>query len=272
MNGEPIRKDIIDNTTDGITMQKVLVTGIPLVRKFDVSTGYFNVEGYGMLRKPLEDASQDNSFSMRLLLGRGSIPLPDDSFEMRAVRYVADATSRTARGVDEPPSVKAGLDSAEIDPKPQAETSSLIALLERPNVQVRIGSSRFNHSKCYILGDSSVFIGSSNFTAAGLVGNHELNAGLYQPGVAAETRKWFDRMWSDATDAKDDLLRVLKQSKFGVPPDPYDVYMKMLFEKFKPFLQRSDKARRKDLRLTAFQQDAVDTSMHVMGNYGGGQS
>lgn len=268
MSGELIRRDIIDNTTDGITMQKVLESGIPLAKRFDVSTGYFNVEGYGLLRRSLEGATRDDTFSMRLLLGRSTIPLPGDSFEARAAHHAAD-TPRDGTGQDEPRSVKDGLDGEEIGPGLQADTSSLIALLEKHNVQVRIGSSRFNHSKCYILDDSSAFIGSSNFTAAGLVGNHELNAGLYQPGVAAETRRWFDRMWNDAADAKADLLRVLRESKFGVPPDPHDVYMKMLFEKFKPFLHRGDKSRRRNLGLTAFQQDAVDTSMHVMGNYGG---
>lgn len=269
MSSDPIRRDIIDNTTDGITMKRVLESGIPLARRFDVSTGYFNVEGYGLLRRPLEDAVRNDSFSMRLLLGRGAIPLPEDTFETRAAHHSASAAVGEWKGGDEPPSVKDGLDTAEIGPGSQADTSSLIALLERPNVQVRIGPSRFNHSKCYILGDSSVFIGSSNFTASGLEGNHELNAGLYQPGVAAETRSWFDHMWNDAADAKACLLHVLKESKFGVPPDPYDVYMKMLFEKFKPFLEKGDKARRKDLGLTVFQQDAVDTSMHVMENYGG---
>ena len=136
-------------------------------------------------------------------------------------------------------------------------------------MQVRVGPSRFNHSKCYILGDNSVFIGSSNLTAGGMVGNHELNAGLYQPGVAAETRRWFDRMWAEATDAKEDLLRVLRLSKFGVPPDPHNVYMKMLFEKYKPFLQRDDLPRRTDVKLTMFQRDAVSTSMHIMSLHGG---
>ena len=269
MSGKPIRRDIIDNTTGGITMQKILESGIPLARRFDVSTGYFNVEGYALLRKPLEDATRDASFSMRLLLGREAMPLPDDSFETRAALHGVAVPGRGGVDQGKSPSVKDGLDGVEIGPEPQANTSSLITLLERPNVHVRIGSSRFNHSKCYILDDSSAFIGSSNFTAAGLVGNHELNAGLYQPGVAAETRRWFDRMWDNAVDIKADLLHVLRESKFGVPPDPYDVYMKMLFEKFKPFLQRSNKTHRRNLGLTVFQQDAIDTSMHVMSNYGG---
>ena len=271
MAGGSIKRDIIDNTTGDITMQKVLCSEIPLAARFDVSTGYFDVAGYALLRKDLEAAARNESFSMRLLLGKGSLPPASvPSFEQRAEQYAWREDGADAEpGDPPPPSVKAGLDDAELGRGPQADTAGLIALLERPNVQVRVGPSRFNHSKCYILGDNSVFIGSSNLTAGGMVGNHELNAGLYQPGVAAETRAWFDRMWAEATDAKEDLLLVLRQSKFGVPANPHDVYMKMLFEKYKQFLRRDDRPRRRGARLTAFQQDAVDTAMHIMGVHGG---
>ena len=268
MAGGRIRRDIIDNATDNITMQRVLCSEIPLARRFDVSTGYFDVAGYGLLRKDMEAAARSDSFSMRLLLGKGALPPPASaSFEQRAEVHAEQHES--ARDDPPPPSVRAALNDADLAREPQDDTTSLISLLERPNVQVRVGPSRFNHSKCYILGDNSVFIGSSNLTAGGMVGNHELNAGLYQPGVAAETRMWFDRMWAEATDAKQDLLRDLRQSKFGVPPAPHDVYMKMLFEKYKHILHRDDRPGHKDVKLTAFQQDAVDTSMHIMGLHGG---
>ena len=266
MSGDPIRRDIIDNTTDGITMQKILSSEIPRVTRFDVSTGYFDVAGYGMLRGSLEPAAKDGSFEMRMLLGKEAILPPAGSFERYAEQY------RQASGGTEPDSsapLKSSLDEADLEPESLASISGLIELLGRPNVQVRLGASRFNHSKCYILGGSSAFIGSSNFTAGGMVGNHELNAGLYQPGVAESTRKWFDRMWDGATDAKEEMIGVLKQSKFGMPPGPYDVYMKMLYEKFEPFLKQDDRPRRRDVQLASFQQDAVSTAMHVISNHGG---
>ena len=253
---ERIKRDIIDNSSD-VTMRDVLNSEIPHAGQFDVSTGYFDVAGYGLLRENIEKAAENDSFRMRLLMGRGAMLSSEETFEELASRS------------DEPHSVKAQLDGQDLEPGSYGDAASLIRLLERPNVEVRLGQSRFNHSKCYILGDNSVFIGSSNLTGAGLAGNYELNAGLYQPAVTAQTRKWFDRMWADASDAKEDLMRVLKQSKFGAPADPHDVYMKMLFEKFKQFLRRSDRPHRRGASLTAFQQDAVDTAMHLIGSYGG---
>ena len=260
-----IQRDIIDNETGGVTMQRVLGSEIPRVDQLDVSTGYFDVAGYGLLRKDLEAAVRRDRFSLRLLLGKGSIRPPSVSFERHAEMHIGPLD--TAH--DEPPTVKAALDADDLGREQRDNTASLIAMLERSNVQVRLGPSRFNHSKCYILGDSSAFIGSSNLTAGGMAGNYELNAGLYQPIAVAEARRWFKRMWGEAADAKDDLLRVLRQSKFGAPPPPHDVYMKMLFEKYRSILRRGDRPRQGGARLAAFQQDAVDTAAHIMGDHGG---
>ena len=255
---ERIRQDIIDNSTGGVTMQKVLNSEIPHAKQLDISTGYFDVAGYGLLRQTLEPAAKDGSLVVRLLLGKGAMPPPEETFE-----EIAEHAG------DEPLSVKAQLDGEALGSDSRGNATSLMTLLEMPNVQVRLGPSRFNHSKCYILGDNSVFVGSSNLTAGGLVGNYELNAGLYQPGVTAETRRWFDRMWEQASDAKEDLLRILRQSKFGVPANPHDVYMKMLFEKFKPRLHIPEEQGRQNIKLTAFQRDAVDISIDLINSYDG---
>lgn len=260
---EPIRRDIIDNVTAGITMQKILNSEIPHIKKFDVSTGYFDVAGYGMLRGTLEPAAQDGSFEVRMLLGKEALLPPAGSFERYAEQY------RQAPGADAHAPLKSSLDEADLKRESLASISGLIELLGRPNVQVRLGSSRFNHSKCYILGGGSAIIGSSNLTAGGMVGNYELNAGLYQPGVAETTREWFDRMWGAAEDAKEDMITVLKKSKFGTPPDPHSVYMKMLYEKFEPFLKQDDRHQRQAVRLASFQRDGVNTAMHVISNYRG---
>ena len=38
-----IKRDIIDNTTGGITMRDILNSEMPLTRSLDISTGYFGV-------------------------------------------------------------------------------------------------------------------------------------------------------------------------------------------------------------------------------------
>ena len=258
---KPIRADIVDNARNGITMEKVLNSEIPGIGQLDISTGYFNVEGYGMLRKSLEATVNDDSFAMRLLLGKEAIMPTEGSFEKYAERYRDDG--------GEALSIKTGLDDTDLTEDSRTDTASLVALLERQKVEVRIGTSRFNHSKCYILGDNAVFIGSSNLTRGGLVGNYELNAGLYQPFQVEHAREWFDGMWKRGKDAKKDLVAILNQSKFGAPPEPFEVYMKMLFERFRPLLGKSDLDTRAALPLAKFQQDAVRTGLLIMSDFGG---
>ena len=253
-----IKKDIIDNT-NGVTMQKVLNSEIPHAPRLDISTGYFDVAGYGMLRGQLESATKDPAFAMRLLLGKEAILAKEGSFEKYAQEYQSSEVL----------SIKSSLDRTDLTEESRTDTMSLINLLHRPNIQVRLGANRFNHSKCYIFGTNSVIIGSSNFTAGGLTGNYELNAGLYQPGVAEQTREWFDRMWSSAEDKKDELISTLKQSKFGIPPEPFPVYMKMLFERFRPLVADLDSDTKNNITLTKFQQDAVKTGLFITKEFGG---
>ena len=68
----------------------------------------------------------------------------------------------------------------------------LIKFLRQDKVLVRSNNNRFNHSKCYIFDESAV-VGSSNLTGAGLAGNVELNAVLYQPSAQKELKEWFEK-------------------------------------------------------------------------------
>ena len=236
-----IRRDIIDNTAGSPAMSDILNSEIPHTKKLDVSTGYFDVRGYAMLKDALNEAAQRDGFGMRLLLGKQAL-IPDATFEEMAQKNGEDAVS-----------LKSGLDEADLTLGTMSDTVSLIGLLKRKNIRVRLGNSRFNHSKCYIT-DESAFIGSSNFTAGGLTGNYELNAGLYQPGVSEKTGVWFDKMWEMSEDTKRELVGLLESSKFGVPATPYDVYIKMIFEKYRDMLTPDKEDPTVDIKLTAFQK------------------
>ena len=253
-----IKRDIIDNGKE-ITMKQILNSEIPHAKNIDISTGYFDVAGYGMIRDTLDAAARDGTFAMRLLLGKEAIFPQEGSFERYAKEFGQAAES----------SLKANLDDENLSTKSRDDTTALIRLLEQDNIQARMSTTRFNHSKCYILGNNAVFIGSSNLTGGGMTGNYELNAGLYQPGVAGQTREWFDRMWDMAEDTKQQLIAVLKQSKFGLPAEPYEVYMKMLFERFRPMLEKVDSEYKENKTLTKFQQDAVHSGLFIANELGG---
>lgn len=254
----PIKRDIVDNITDDITMSAVLNSEIPHTKGLDISTGYFDIAGYSLLRQSLEVVSQRDTFAMRLILGRQAI-LPDinTTFEEDARRYNEDVLS-----------IKSRLDDEHLSTELMSDTTSLIAFLKRKTVQVRLGPSRFNHAKCYIT-DGSALVGSSNLTKGGLKGNYELNAALYQPLAVQAASAWFESMWQKSDDTKEVLVKILEESKFGIPATPYEVYIKMLFEKYHDHLTSDKDSPQYHVTLTQFQKDAVRTAMFIISDYGG---
>ena len=99
--------------------------------------------------------------------------------------------------------------------------------------------------------------------------NIELNAVLYQPSAQEKVQDWFERRWEEGQDAKGDLIELLESSKFGLPLEPYQMYMKFLYEYYKPRLDELEKERGKVIELTSFQEDAVTTAMRIIQKYNG---
>ena len=255
---ESAEPDIVDNRE--FTMAGVLNTNLPRIGFLDVSSGYFDVGGYGTVRRALEKSVANPEFSFRLMMGRDAIRPPSfDTFEEYS-RY-AEASGDT---------LESGLEEEPMDRTRMDDVAGLISLLKRDNVQVRLGSARFNHAKCYILGNEGFVVGSSNFTRAGLEKNDELNAGVYSTGTWTKVREWYERMWCDSTDAKSEMTRVLEQSKFGVPATPYEIYLKMLFEKYKRVLTAMNQSGATTIQaLAKFQQDAAYSILQTVDERGG---
>ena len=252
--------DVIDNRE--VVMADVLNLNLKRIDSLDVSSGYFDVNGFGLVQKALAEAAGRDPFSFRLLLGEDAIKSP--SFE------TFEEYRRAWSDTKEPSPLSLSLGELRLDAPSMDYVSSLIALLRQENVQVRRSAQRFNHAKCYILGQEGAIVGSSNFTQAGLTRNDELNTGVYNTATWEKIRAWYERLWERAQDAKADMLQVLEQSKFGVPPNPYEIYLKMLFEKYKMALMamaEKDVATTKSL--AKFQRDAATTLLQIISEYGG---
>jgi ERCC4-related helicase len=251
-----MKKEIVDNETAGYTMADFLnetlrKNGGPI----SIATGYFNVEGYAKIRDTLQAAAKNNGFHLRLLFGKEATQKRETALSIRP----ADVEETTL--VEE-------LDGLSMDEKSARLIDDFILFLKRDEVQVKKNQGRFTHAKCYIFDDSAV-VGSSNLTKAGLSTNIELNAVLYQPSAQTEVREWFDRRWNEAENAKAELVQLLEDSKFGLPLEPYVMYMKFLYEYYKPRLEELERERGKIVELTTFQQDAVNTALRIIRKYNG---
>jgi superfamily II DNA or RNA helicase len=82
---------------------------------------------------------------------------------------------------------------------------------------------------------------------------------------------WFSRQWQDGRDFKDDLVRLLDESKFGRHEyTPYQVYMKALYAYFLDDLaDEAPQFVRSAVELTQFQEDAVRKARKILARYDG---
>ena len=249
------RKEIIDNSKDN-KMRNHLTQRIPIIDQLDISTAYFDHKGYGMLRDVLVSALNRNTFNMRLILGSNSL----------TNKIITDQQEYVYFGEK---SLISSLHNDEFDIETETDVGSLINALKKDNFQVRHSTGKFNHSKCYIVGKNTLFIGSSNFTGKGLDGNTELNAGIYQPLAIDECKKWFEQRWNDSVDIKNELIDTLERSKFGIPAEPFEIYMKILFERFKERLKKPINKSRSSEDLAMFQQEALQSSIQILADIDG---
>jgi len=74
---------------------------------------------------------------------------------------------------------------------------------------------------------------------------------------------------ADATDTKEDLIRLIEESKFGLPLDPHTMYMKMLYEYYRQRIEDMENSKNQGIELTEFQHDAVIEAKRILRKYGG---
>ena len=129
----------------------------------------------------------------------------------------------------------------------------MIRWLRSGRVETRLLRGRFLHGKAFIVetNHNGVLAGSSNFTYAGLARNVELNLGQYQPGVVGEVMGWYEENW-EASEPFD--LAGLYERRFD-EYEPYVVYLRMLWERYRDELGREEP--RIGLDLTGFQRDGL---------------
>ena len=217
-----------------------------------ISTAYFNPGGFSLLANQLERAGY-----VRLMLGAepevgedlgrrrrlSGDTLPEDEERVR----LAEALKEHQRLMEEDRNLIV------FSRKADKSILRMIEWLRSERVEVRLLRERFLHGKAFIVESNreGVLAGSSNFTYAGLARNVELNLGQYQPHVVEEVMGWYEEQWEKSEPFD---LAALYDRRFA-KYDPYVVYLKMLWERYKDEMGREEPPP--GLDLTGFQRDGL---------------
>ena len=142
--------------------------------------------------------------------------------------------------------------------------------LDRPSVEVRRYVKKFLHGKAYLFGDQvdarAALVTSANLTAAGMWQNLELGLVHYDPEVAKRAVNWFDALWEDASEYKDDLYDFLFPD-VGLL-DPRTVYLRALLELFGDDLDDGGPPPQA-VDLAPFQEDGFRRALSIVSQHRG---
>lgn len=229
-----------------------------------IASAYFNPDGFNLVADALERIP-----SVRLLLGAepSGAPQaprhldPDRSPERAEQQRVRDALAGHERDI------ATDRDLLGFDTAADHRAHRLIEWLGEGRVEVRRYEAGFLHGKAFVVasGDQGVLAGSSNFTAAGLARNLELNLGNYQGSTVAQVKDWFDGLWESATPFD---LAAVYAGRFELH-NPYLIYLRMLYERYGKEVEREAEDGDTQIRLAEFQRDGVWRARRIMDDYDG---
>ncbi|MFQ3675135.1 MAG: helicase-related protein [Endomicrobiia bacterium] len=224
-------------------------------RIVDIATAYFNITGFRLIKDSLSESEK-----VRLLIG--TLPqinetIPD--FFHPEIEYQK--------------SFNKDLEKEEFEKNNKEAVVQLIELLKNPEWEVRFYNKGFLHGKAYIF-DKLAIVGSSNFTYSGLTSNTELNAVLDEAHSRYIKEEWFNKLWNESIDFKQELIKILDESKFGTKEyPPYSVFIKSLYELQKEDLifdyHPSELLPESEVDLSNFQEDAVKRIYSRLKTYNG---
>ncbi len=229
----------------------------------DIATGYINPQAFAMLADELEQCER-----IRILFGADPLPPSREPSrrvgereERRQQRMVEEAMQALQEGLDHDRNLIG------FTPEEHHTVQRMVALLRSGRVQVMRYPGRFLHGKAYVFGKEGnrdgYLVGSSNFTAAGLTANLELNVGRYDPTPVTRVGDWFDDLWGRA-EAFD--LAAIYEARLELN-HPYLVFLRMLWEIYGQDLL-SDHGDG-EIRLTQFQQDGLNRARRILEEYNG---
>ena len=221
--------------------------------RLDIATAFFEVGAYSILKDGLGSVK-----TFRLLLGKSPEFKFDGTLGQELERLITSG-------------LKDEVESLDLSEENESAVQKLIKFLKLGKVEVRLYDSGFLHGKAYIF-DNLVVVGSSNFTAAGLEHNGELNTVHMKSEAKYVREEWFEKFWDQSKDFKAGLIQLLEDSRFGSAEyTPYQVFIKTLYELQKsdlPTEDVEDDDRESVIDLADFQQDAITRINNRLNKYG----
>ena len=230
---------IFDNFAPDSRLLPALQETLNLSSRADFCVGYFNLRGWGGLA-PYVDNWNDDDGPCRVLIGMQKLPHDDLRDALSLVNGPSGMDNKTAIRLKSQVAEQLHQQLTIGAPTNSDERTlrQLAGQLRAKKVVVRLFLRHSLHAKLYLLFRNDPinpivgYLGSSNLTFAGLVGQGELNVDVLDQDATVKLKQWFEDRWNDqfCIDITDELLQIIEESwaREDLIP-PYHVYLKMAY-------------------------------------------
>ncbi|MDE2842169.1 MAG: phospholipase D-like domain-containing protein [Chloroflexota bacterium] len=260
-------------------LRSVIGEGDGRPHSVDIAVGYFYLSGYTQVA----DLLANRPGRVRILIGRTDTPTRQEIVAGYNPREAASDYLHRQNRREEAVARDETLDNVgrnaaaqPQDERSEAGIKSLARLIANGRVDVRAYLKGRMHAKAYIgytgltANPGTAIIGSTNFSSAGFMGNTELNYPVSHSGDIQEIKQWFERLWNESEPVADRVVEQLNSSWPLAQPDPYLIYLKVLYELYGATLGDQTVAMTvPPVELTDYQQDAVAAGMAMLELHGG---
>lgn len=260
---KPSPFELVDNVDYGSHEQALEWLTLHYAGPLNVATGYVGLEGLDTVARLASDRP------LRLLIGAApaSEALTGPASETVGGRFETSvAALRRQRDFSAFPAAR------------RAVLERVSGFIASGGVEVRRYMRRFLHGKAYVIGELSeagqptgpgaALVSSANLTRGGLTANLELGMVHYQPNVVRMALAWYQRLWAQSQDYRQELLDLLRPP--ALSSDPQTVFLRALLELYEGDFDPDDRSPPEQHQaLTEFQRDGFARAKRILDRYGG---
>ncbi|MCL0106475.1 phospholipase D-like domain-containing protein [Peptococcaceae bacterium] len=220
---DKIAPNIIDNSP-GRELIRVIKDQLKKSKEAKFAIGYFFLSGFSLVKDDFPENYQNLPFLKIVMGNETTYPTKEElvaGYNLREIfkqRMIED------------------LQRAKLTLKQIEQLKNLRDFVAKNVIDVKLFDKSRLHAKLYLFftkleekygSPGLAVVGSSNFTAEGLTKNKELNVLLTSKEKVLHLNQWFDELWNEAVEFREDLLKVIDIS--GVLPEsPYPKIGKLI--------------------------------------------
>lgn len=272
---------IFDNIDQ--TLLPALRETLKLSQRADYCVGYFNLRGWRQVDSLIEAWPGGEGHCCRLLVGMHQTPQDQLRSEMSVLGGEVEIDQGTAillkrkLAQDFRDQLTIGIPTS----ADEAGLRRIASQITANKLVVKLYLRHSLHAKLYLhfrpdpLNPTIGYLGSSNFTLAGLAKQGELNIDVLDHDACNKLAKWFEDRWNDrfCIDISKELVEIINTSWARPEPiPPYHIYIKMAYH-----LAQEARAGLNEFRIPAdfsntlfeFQKAAVKVAAYYLNKRGG---